>query len=354
MTLLYGWCTTNQHDTPQGRGPCPIRIGDAPACRCPCHHGEDEARGILSAGTAGRAPDLGVAAVLGSTTEEPEREPEDPSPAESNPADPDGDGTPAGEAPAAASEAPDSDPAASAPHAAAEAIASPDDAGTLDLDGIPATASPDSTPEDPAEPPAAPKPRTKTKVAKPAFTRRMLHPGTAARTHSTPDGMFTAYLVLDENPEVGWYIALPRTHVRFRKGKAVTLETRAGAFSGWQIGGRWVDRRTDHEMTTTQDPLFDTDTEADIEGRVARMPQWAQEHMEALLGEKGQRQQRWWFELPVVELAVRLHQAGDVCAEEVVHYIEQWQPTLFQQAMARRLAEAQEGAGEAFPDVRFS
>lgn len=44
----YGWCITGQHDSPAGRGECPVRVGAQGACPCPCHEGATEPRGFIS------------------------------------------------------------------------------------------------------------------------------------------------------------------------------------------------------------------------------------------------------------------------------------------------------------------
>lgn len=45
--LSYGWCMTSDHDTPEGRGGCPIQVGAQRPCGCPCHDGATEPRGLL-------------------------------------------------------------------------------------------------------------------------------------------------------------------------------------------------------------------------------------------------------------------------------------------------------------------
>lgn len=50
----YGWCITKEHDTPQGRGPCPVQVGAQKPCSCECHGGAVEPRGLL--GAAERSP----------------------------------------------------------------------------------------------------------------------------------------------------------------------------------------------------------------------------------------------------------------------------------------------------------
>lgn len=47
VLLSYGWCMTSDHDTPEGRGGCPIQVGAQRPCGCPCHDGATEPRGLL-------------------------------------------------------------------------------------------------------------------------------------------------------------------------------------------------------------------------------------------------------------------------------------------------------------------
>lgn len=361
MTLLYGWCTTNQHDTSTQRGPCPIQIGSAPPCRCSCHDGDDHPRGLLNT-EPGYAPNSSTAVrSLVETSDalpaESDADPEslaaegedeavrdDPEataePAETAAPAGAGDGDELEESETPATEA--LTPETPAEQEAAEGEDDEDEGdGALSIEGLPAAAPHPARPTPPAAPTREHPP---IKVPRPTFTKRKLRPGRAARTHTTPDGMFTAYLTPDDAPEAGWYIALPATHVRFRKGKIVELETREGTFSGWRIGGAWVDRRTDQELATKQQALFDTAAEEYLGPRVSRLPQWAVEHLDQLVGPDGARGQRWRYELPVVELAARLVEAGAVNTQEVQDYLGQWRPTLFQQEMARWLAGEHGGA----------
>lgn len=383
-TLLYGWCSTNQHDTDDGRGPCPIQVNSAPPCRCACHGGDDQPRALLTTDHyGGYTGYTGATGYTGEPTTPPASAGALDTTAADRPADllgetaagaaegegvaepasdeyegDEGGGSGAGpvEGEAAAVEEVDA-VRVEAVHVAAVDRDADDSPATLDLDGFeaptPAHSAAPADPEPAPVPAAAPRKRPR-KTTKTAFTRRQLHPGHAARTQSTPDGMFIAYLTRDDAPDTGWYIALPGTHVRFRKGKAVTLETRDGAFSGWRIGDQWVDRRTDQELTAKQDPLFDTDTDTNLEHRVHRLPAWAQAHMVAAQGPGGERGQRWCYELPVVELAALLVEAGDVAGEAAQGYLTQWRPTLFQQSMARALAGEQVSEGEGFAPVSFS
>lgn len=48
--MPYGWCITGDHDTPKGRGGCPVQVGGLNPCTCECHGGASEARPLL--GTA--------------------------------------------------------------------------------------------------------------------------------------------------------------------------------------------------------------------------------------------------------------------------------------------------------------
>lgn len=53
--LLYGWCMTGDHDQPDERGGCPVRVGSMEPCACGCHEGVSEARGMLAGRSRGQA-----------------------------------------------------------------------------------------------------------------------------------------------------------------------------------------------------------------------------------------------------------------------------------------------------------
>lgn len=46
-----GWCLTGQHDTTDGRGPCPITLGSAGLCTCSCNDGVRESHGFPEGGS---------------------------------------------------------------------------------------------------------------------------------------------------------------------------------------------------------------------------------------------------------------------------------------------------------------
>lgn len=47
QTVPLGWCLTGNHDTDEGRGPCPIATATVGPCSCSCHNGATEPRGLL-------------------------------------------------------------------------------------------------------------------------------------------------------------------------------------------------------------------------------------------------------------------------------------------------------------------